>query len=404
MDHLVHRFYKKGVKLNKKFFRAAAASVATVGMVSAGLFLGTSANASGNAVDVAVTVANVPVNLSASRLEDKLKLVLCRVNDGVVAAPATPTGSCNDYDLEEAGGAVASGTYSATYGLRLPSSATSYAMYLVMEKSSDLGFTSNQISAGVVNALSSTTTALDTPLSTLTLGAASTPSTGRVSGRKVAVNLTVTGLPVGMKADKVKELLTVCVNTLAADATAAPALPGLCLKSGEIKGGTLNSTTGVYSATYQLNAPATDGVQNYALYLQTKKKDDAKLAAQVGAGQFVALTTAAGVGSVTTGLDGLTIDLTQNTGVGAIRKVVPIVVPATGTYAVIITKIDGSKETPVAMIPVTVADTQVAIPSNLKNGNYRVQVVATSAGDTFVIDNKGYLDGRINSVEGRQSR
>lgn len=401
---MFYRFSKKGVKLNKKFFRAVTATVATVGMVSAGLFLASSANASGNSVNVAVTVANVPVNLSASKLEGKLKLVLCRVNDGVSAAPTAPTGSCNDYDLEEAGGSVANGTYTATYGLRLPSSATSYAMYLVMEKSSDLGFNANQISAGVLNSLSSTSTSLDNPLSTLTLGTAAAPASGRVSGRKVAVNLTVTGLPAGMKADKVKELLTVCVNTLAADVTAAPTLPGLCLKSGEIKGGTLNPTTGVYSATYQLNAPATDGVQNYALYLQTKKKDDAKLAAQTGAGQFVVLTTASGVGSVTTGLDGLTIDLSQNTGVGAIRKVVPIVVPATGTYSVIITKIDGSKETPVAMIPVTVADTQVAIPSNLKNGNYRVQVVATSAGDTFVIDNTGYLDGAIQRVEGRQSR
>jgi hypothetical protein len=390
--------------LNKKFFRVVTATVATVGMVSAGLFLASSANASGNSVNVAVTVANVPVNLSASKLEGKLKLVLCRVNDGVTVAPVAPTGSCNDSDLDEVGGSVDNGSYTATYGLRLPSSATSYAMYLVMEKSSDLGFNTNQVSAGVVNTLSSSTIALDNPLPTLTLGSASAPSSGRVAGRKVAVNLTVTGLPVGMKADKVKELLTVCVNTLAADVTSAPTVPGLCLKSGEIKGGTLNSTTGVYSATYQLNAPAIDGVQNYALYLQTKKKDEVKLTAQTGAGQFVVLTTAAGVGSVTTGLDGLTIDLSQNSGVGAIRKVVPIVVPATGTYAVIITKIDGSKETPVAMIPVTIADTQVAIPANLKNGNYRVQVVATSTGDTFVIDTKGYLDGRINAVEGRQSR
>jgi hypothetical protein len=390
--------------LNKKFFRVVTATVATVGMVSAGLFLASSANASGNSVNVAVTVANVPVNLSASKLEGKLKLVLCRVNDGVTVAPVAPTGSCNDSDLDEVGGSVDNGSYTATYGLRLPSSATSYAMYLVMEKSSDLGFNTNQVSAGVVNTLSSSTIALDNPLPTLTLGSASAPSSGRVAGRKVAVNLTVTGLPVGMKADKVKELLTVCVNTLAADVTSAPTVPGLCLKSGEIKGGTLNSTTGVYSATYQLNAPAIDGVQNYALYLQTKKKDEVKLTAQTGAGQFVVLTTAAGVGSVTTGLDGLTIDLSQNAGVGAIRKVVPIVVPATGTYAVIITKIDGSKETPVAMIPVTIADTQVAIPANLKNGNYRVQVVATSTGDTFVIDTKGYLDGRINAVEGRQSR
>jgi hypothetical protein len=390
--------------LNKKFFRVVTATVATVGMVSAGLFLASSANASGNSVNVAVTVANVPVNLSASKLEGKLKLVLCRVNDGVTVAPVAPTGSCNDSDLDEVGGSVDNGSYTATYGLRLPSSATSYAMYLVMDKSSDLGFNTNQVSAGVVNTLSSSTIALDNPLPTLTLGSASAPSSGRVAGRKVAVNLTVTGLPVGMKADKVKELLTVCVNTLAADVTSAPTVPGLCLKSGEIKGGTLNSTTGVYSATYQLNAPAIDGVQNYALYLQTKKKDEVKLTAQTGAGQFVVLTTAAGVGSVTTGLDGLTIDLSQNAGVGAIRKVVPIVVPATGTYAVIITKIDGSKETPVAMIPVTIADTQVAIPANLKNGNYRVQVVATSTGDTFVIDTKGYLDGRINAVEGRQSR
>jgi hypothetical protein len=390
--------------LNKKFFRVVTATVATVGMVSAGLFLASSANASGNSVNVAVTVANVPVNLSASKLEGKLKLVLCRVNDGVTVAPVAPTGSCNDSDLDEVGGSVDNGSYTATYGLRLPSSATSYAMYLVMEKSSDLGFNTNQVSAGVVNTLSSSTIALDNPLPTLTLGSASAPSSGRVAGRKVAVNLTVTGLPVGMKADKVKELLTVCVNTLAADVTSAPTVPGLCLKSGEIKGGTLNSTTGVYSATYQLNAPAIDGVQSYALYLQTKKKDEVKLTAQTGAGQFVVLTTAAGVGSVTTGLDGLTIDLSQNAGVGAIRKVVPIVVPATGTYAVIITKIDGSKETPVAMIPVTIADTQVAIPANLKNGNYRVQVVATSTGDTFVIDTKGYLDGRINAVEGRQSR
>jgi hypothetical protein len=390
--------------LNKKFFRVVTATVATVGMVSAGLFLASSANASGNSVNVAVTVANVPVNLSASKLEGKLKLVLCRVNDGVTVAPVAPTGSCNDSDLDEVGGSVDNGSYTATYGLRLPSSATSYAMYLVMDKSSDLGFNTNQVSAGVVNTLSSSTIALDNPLPTLTLGSASAPSSGRVAGRKVAVNLTVTGLPVGMKADKVKELLTVCVNTLAADVTSAPTVPGLCLKSGEIKGGTLNSTTGVYSATYQLNAPAIDGVQSYALYLQTKKKDEVKLTAQTGAGQFVVLTTAAGVGSVTTGLDGLTIDLSQNAGVGAIRKVVPIVVPATGTYAVIITKIDGSKETPVAMIPVTIADTQVAIPANLKNGNYRVQVVATSTGDTFVIDTKGYLDGRINAVEGRQSR
>lgn len=394
----------KGVQLNKKIFRAVTSTVAAVGMVSASLFLASGANASGNNVNVDVSVASVPAGVNASKLESKLKLVLCRVNDGVTAAPVAPTGQCNGYDLEEAGGSIANGTYSASYGLRLPSSESAYAMYLVMEKSSDLGFRADQVSAGVVNTLSSSTTSLTNPIPTLTLGAASAPSTGRVSGRKVAVNLTVTGLPAGFKADKVKEILTVCVNTLAADATVAPELPGLCLKSGEIKGGSINSTTGVYSATYQLNAPATDGVQNYALYLQTKRKDSAKLTAQTGAGQFVVLTTAAGAGSVTTGLDGLTIDLSQNSGVGAIQKVVPIVVPATGTYAVLITKIDGSKETPVALIPVTVADTQVAIPANLRNGNYRVQVVATATGDTFVIDNKGYLDGRINQVEGRQSR
>ena len=384
--------------------KKATTAAAVLGLALAGLSIGSTAQAAGSTVNVDVSVTNVPVAATANKLADKLKIKLCRVNSGVTEAPATPTGECRDRDLEDVSGSIANGTFSATYALEKPGSETTYAMYLVLERSSDLGFNTDQVSTGVINTLSSSTTELATPLSALNLGTPAAPSTGRVSGRKVAVNLTVTGLPKGIKADKVKELLTVCANTLAADATAAPATPGLCLKSGEIKGGSINSTTGVYSATYQLNAPASDGSQNYALYLQTRKKDDLKLAAQTGVGQFVTVTTAAGAGSVTTGLDGLTIDLSQNTGVGAIQKVVPIVVPATGTYAVLITKIDGSKELPVAMIPVTVADTQVAIPSSLKNGNYRVQVVATSTGDTFVIDNKGYLDGRINSVSGRESR
>lgn len=391
-------------EMNNKITKSVSATVASLGLIAASLVIGSAAQASGSTFNIDVSVTNVPANVTANKLADRLSIKLCRLNDGVTVAPVTPSGDCRERSLEDVAGTVANGTFTATYALEKPSAATNYAMYLVMEKSSELGFRSDQVSVGVVNTIDSATSALDIPLASLNLGTPAAPSTGRVSGRKVAVNLTVTGLPAGFKADKVKELLTVCANTLASDAVAAPLTPGLCLKSGEIKGGTVNATTGVYSATYQLNAPATDGSQNYALYLQTKSKASYKLAAQTGAGQFVTITNTSGVGSVTAGLDGLTIDLSQNTGVGAIAKVVPIVVPATGSFSVLITKIDGSKEIAVALIPVTVADTQIAIPSSLKNGNYRVQVIATSTGDLFTIDSKGYLDGRVNQVEGRQSR
>lgn len=391
--------------MKNKLFRTVSASVATLAIASGGLFLASGANAADATVDVSVNVTNLPANLSASKLSDKLKLVLCRVNDGVTVAPQTPRGDCRDSDLEDVNGSITDGAYAATYALRLPNQATTYAMYLELEKSSDLGFKSSQYSAGVINTLSSSTSSLDVPLSTLALGAATAPSTGRISGTKVAINLTVTGVPAGMKAQAVKELVSVCAVPLALDVTTVPETPGTCSKSREFKTGTLNSATGVYSATYQMKAPSTAGASaNYAVYLQLKKKSDYRLNAQTGAGQLVTLTNTAGAGAVTAGLDGLTLNLASNTGSGAVQKTVPIVVPATGTYSVLITRIDGTKETPVALIPVTTADTLVNIPSSLKGGNYRVQVIATSTGDTFTIDGKGYLDGAVQKVEGRESR
>jgi len=391
--------------MKSKLFRTVSASVATLAIVSGGMFLASGANAADATVNVDVSVTNVPANVSASKLGDKLQLILCRVNDGVTVAPVKPTGDCRDSDLEDVNGTIVDTTYSATYALRLPSQTTTYAMYLELEKSSDLGFKSSQYSAGVINTLTPSSTALDVPLSALALGAAEAPSTGRVSGTKVAINLTVTGVPAGMKSQAVKELVSVCAVPLAIDVTTVPETPGTCSKSREFKTGTLNTSTGVYSATYQMSAPSKAGTSaNYAVYLQLKKKSDYRLNAQVGAGQLVTLTNNAGAGAVTAGLDGLTLNLATNTGSGAIQKTVPIVVPATGTYAVLITRIDSSKETPVALIPVTNADTLVNIPSSLKGGNYRVQVIATTAGDTFTVDSKGYLDGAVQKVEGRESR
>jgi hypothetical protein len=369
------------------------------------MFLASGAKAADSTVNVDLSITNVPGNVTASKLADKLKLILCRVNDGVTVAPVKPAGDCRDSDLEDVNGTITEAAFSASYALRLPSQATTYAMYLELEKSSELGFKASQYSAGVINTLAPGTTALDIPLSALALGAAETPSTGRVSGTKVAINLTVTGVPAGMKAQAVKELVSVCAVPLAIDVTTVPDVPGTCSKNREFKAGTLNTTTGVYMATYQMSAPSTAGTSaNYAVYLLLKKKSDYRLNAQVGTGQMVTLTNNAGAGAVTTGLDGLTLNLTANTGTGAVQKTVPIVVPATGTYSVLITRIDGSKETPVALIPVTTADTLVKIPSSLKGGNYRVQVIATSTGDTFAIDSKGYLDGAVQKVEGRESR
>jgi hypothetical protein len=278
-------------------------------------------------------------------------------------------------------------------------------MYLEMGKSSDLGFYNSQTSAGVINTLSSTTTVLDVPLSTLVLGATEAPKTGRVSGKKVAINFTVTGVPATMKSQSVKELLSVCAVPLALEVTEVPATPGACSKSREFKPGSLNTATATYTGKYEMNAPSKSGTSsNYAIYLITKKKSDFRLNSQVSAGQLVTVTNTSGAGTVTYGLDGLTLDLSANTGAGAIQKTVPIVVPATGTYSVLITRVDGTKETPVALIPVSNEDTLVKIPTTLKGGNYRVQVFATSQGDTFTIDTKGYLDGAVKPVKGRESR
>lgn len=391
--------------MKSNMVRGLFASAATLSLVATGVLVASGANASGNSVNVDVNVTNIPVGLTASKLEDKLKLVLCRVNEGVDVAPATPTGDCRESDFEDVNGTVDSQAYSVSYALRLPSQTTSYAMYLELEKSSDLGFASSQYSTGVINTLTSSSTSLDVPLNVFRLSDPSTPRTGRISGLKVGINFTVTGVAAGMKSQSVKELVSVCAVPLAVGVTEVPATPGACVKNREFKPGSLNTATGTYTGTYQLSAPSTTGASaNYAVYLIAKKKSDYRLNSQVGAGQLVTVTNTAGVGSVTAGLDGLTLNLAANTGTGAIQKTVPIVVPATGTYAVLITRIEGSKETPVALIPVTTADTLVAIPSNLKGGNYRVQVIATTAGDTFTLDGKGYLDGAVQTVEGRESR
>jgi hypothetical protein len=392
--------------LKNNLFRTALATVATVGIVTGGLFVASTANAADNTVNVDVNVMNVSAGLTASKVQDRMKLILCRIADVVTTAPRTPTGDCRDYDLEEATAAnLQSGAFSAQYALRLPSQSTKYGMYLKFEKSSELGYTTDQYSWPVINTLSSSTTSLGSALNIFTLENPSTPSTGRIAGLKVAINFTVTGVPAGMKVQALKELVSVCAVPLAIDVTTVPATPGTCSKSREFKPGALDATTGIYTGTYQLSAPATAGHSaNYAVYLQTKRKSNYKLNDQVGPGQLVTVTNNAGAGVVTAGLDGLTLNLAANTGTGAIQKTIPIVVPAVGTYAVLITRIDGSKETPVSLIPVTNTDTQVTIPSALKGGNYRVQVVATSAGDTFTIDGKGYLDGAVQRVEGRESR
>ena len=391
--------------MKSNVIRGLGASVATVSLVLTGLLAASGANASDNTVNVDVNVANIPASMTASKLQDKLKLVLCRVNEGVTEAPAVPRGDCRDYDLEDANGTIESQAYSTPYALRLPSQATTYAMYLELEKSGELGFPFSQYSPGVINTLSPSSTSLDTPLNIFRLSDAAAPSTGRVSGLKVAINFTVTGVAAGMKSQTVKELVSVCAVPLGLDVTTVPATPGTCSKSREFKPGTLNTATSTYTGTYQMSAPSTAGTsKNYAVYLIAKKKSDYRLNSQVGVGQLVTLTNNAGAGAVTAGLDGLTLDLSANTGTGAIQKTVPIVVPANGNYSVLISRIDETKETPVALIPVTNADTLVAIPSNLKSGNYRVQVIATSTGDTFTLDGKGYLDGAVQQVEGRESR
>lgn len=219
---------------------------------------------------------------------------------------------------------------------------------------------------------------------------------------KIAVNLTVTNVPVSItKASKLESVIRVCVLPLPSDATAVidESITSCSSKrTYETKAASLADST--WSGSLSISAPKTAGEsRNYAMYVQVRHSSKLGLATQYGLGQFVTISNVDGTPTVASGLDGLTVDLSANAGSGAISKVIPVSVPDDGnSYAILVTKIGDTTETAVAYIPVTVADTQVTLPSNLKGGNYRVQLIQISAGDTFTLDSKAFLDAPIEHL------
>lgn len=373
--------------------------------ILAGSAVTATANADdGPKVSVPFTVTNVPVSISdAEKIADRLVAIACAVDPSSASAPATiPCADSNSrIEIDEEDVSLSNGTLTGTFEVDVPAAPVTYAAYLQLKASPSLGFAVASTSAGVLMPLDSSSTTTNASLSFAlpTPGAVSFGTSNR--GREVRVNLTVTNVPTSVnKASKLEDAVRVCIIPLAADATAVanPTITSCPSNTAEAKASSL--VNAVWSGTVKVKRPREAGATaNYAMYVAVRAKRDLGLANQFGTGQFVSVTNDSGVAKVTAGLDGLTLDLALNTGTGAIAKVIPVVVPDDGnSYAVLITRIDSSKERAVAYLPVKVGDTSVTIPGDLKGGNYRAQLIILSTGDLFTLDSKKFLDDEVKSL------
>lgn len=373
--------------------------------ILAGSAVTATANADdGPKISVPFTVTNVPLTITdAEKIADRLIGIVCPVDPASASAPVTiPCADSNSrIEIDDDNVSLSNGTLTGTFEVDVPAAPVTYATYLQLKASTSLGYAVASTSAGVLMPLDATSTSTNASLSFAlpTPGAVSYGTSNR--GREVRVNLTVTNVPASVnKASKLEDAVRVCIIPLAADATTVtnPTITSCPSNTAEVKASSL--VNGVWSGTVKIKRPRESGASaNYALYVSIRAKRDLALASQFGAGQFVTVTNDAGVAKVTAGLDGLTLDMALNSGSGAIAKVIPVVVPDDGnSYAVLITRIESSKERAVAYVPVKVGDTSVAIPGDLKGGNYRAQLIVLSTGDLFTLDSKKFLDDEVKSL------
>lgn len=384
---------------------------ALIAATTAAALLATSAIASvanaGDAskLEVSFSVSNVPGSITdPEKIADRIVAFACAVDPALEVAPASVP--CSDensrIELNESGLSLSSGTLTGTFSIEVPAAPVTYATYLQLKPTSSLGYQTAATSSGVLIPLTATSSSISQTLSFALPAAGSTSFGTQRGGKDVRVNLSVVNVPSRVtKASKLEDAVRVCVVPLASDATAVTdvTITSCPNRNGaETKASSL--TNGVWTGTVKLRGPKNVGESaNYALYIMIKSKRDQGLATQFGNGQFVTVTNDAGVAKVTAGLDGLTIDLATNTGTGTNAKVIPVIVPDDGnSYAVLITRISDSKETAVAYLPVKVGDVTVALPESLKGGNYRAQLIKTTAGDLFTLDSKSFLDDEIKKL------
>lgn len=386
---------------NKKSLVAVAAIAA--------LFAGSTFAASANAgdspeVQVSYTVTNVPLSITdPEKIADRIVAIACAVDPSLSSAPVTIPCANSDsrIELNEENLSLSNGVLTGTFSIDAPAAPVTYATYLQLKSSPSMGYPVASNSAGVLIPLDATSATTEAGLNFAlpTPGAVTYGTTNK--GREVKVNLTVTNVPATItKASRLESSVRVCVISLPADATAVVdvTITSCPKNTAEVKAASL--TNGVWSGTVKIKRPRESAsTANYALYVAVRSNRELGLATQFSAGQFVSVMNDSGVAKVITGLDGLTLDLSLNTGSGAIAKTVPVVVPDDGnSYAVLITRIDGTKERAVAYLPVKVGDISVTIPSDLKGGNYRAQLISVSAGDLFTLDSKKFLDDEVKAL------
>ncbi len=377
--------------MNKKI-RNVAIALATLAL-GATMIGSSPVFASGNnenkaSVNVTVTATNLPQGLTqASKLADYLTLRLCPVAAGTTTAPATPACTDDKYSYEITSSSIIEGSFVGATSVKLPSAETTYAAYAILQKTGSLGLAATTSVGSVITLNSATTGPVAGP--TIALPAATAVSNGSSKdGKSVTVNFTITGVPAKYtKVDSLKDSIKALVCPLAVDATVAPeTVPSTCTAKSNGKEVKLTSVSnGVVSGTLALGTPST--TTNYAAYLTVAANKDSGFAAQTGAGQFVTVTVANKAGSVTAGLDGLTLSLSANTGAAVVEKVINVSVPATGTWGVLVTKAgEKGKTSVVGILPIAAGATTVAIPATYESGSYSAQLIQLGSTGTFTID------------------
>jgi hypothetical protein len=356
-----------------------------------------------SSVTVSVNVTNLPAGLTqASKIADPLILRLCPQAAGTTSAPATP--SCTDdkysYEINGDTARIIEGVFAGSASVKLPSTDTIYAAYLVFQKTGSLGLAATTSTGSLITLTSTTTGPVTGP--SLALPAATAVSNGSSKdGKSVSVNLTVTGVPAKYtKTDSLKDAVKALVCPLTSDASTAPATaPSTCTSKQNGKDVSFSAlAAGIATGTVSLPTPS--ATTNYAVYLTVAANKDTGFAAQTGAGQFVTVTVNGKAGAVSAGLDGLTLSLSANTGTAVIDKSIAISVPATGTWAVMISKSgDKGKTSIVDVLPITAGATKVAIPSTYDSGTYTAQLIQLGGTGTFTLDKNKNLTAVLSLTQ-----
>lgn len=349
-------------------------------------------------ISINVSASNLPAGLDAEKVAELIRVRTCPVALDVVTIPATVPADCISDDfvtkVSEDDAKITDGVFTSVAKIPSVLTATNLAVYVENKAKGELGLAAASTPAFLAP-VDATTTSI-AAVAAHVLPNLTTPVTGEVKdGKSVLVNLTVTGVVSG-KNSKLASVVRVRVCPLAADATVAPeVVPADCAANSKtLKEVTKPSgkTAGLFTAKVRLASPAASTSQNYALYVVIRNKKELGLTTQTGVGQFVTVTSDAnGAGSVTTGVDGLTLSLTANAGSGSNAKVIDVVVPAVGSYAVVFTGSEGKS----IVVPVAAGSATVAIPAKLEKGTFTAQLVSIAATGQFTIDKYGNLSAPL---------